>query len=128
MGGAGVCVPRTMDSATRCVSVSFRIGTDRTRNDRRSIRTGRVIMSAAYGPPGCEATDDLEATDDTEDLEDTDDTDDLEATGDTAYDSEASRPPATPHTTARPRGHRRHRIRQRGLEATGDTAYDQPGP
>ena len=67
MGGAGVCVPRIMDSATRCVSVSFRIGTDRTRNDRRSIRTGRVIMSAAYGPPGCE---DLEATDDSEAIED----------------------------------------------------------
>ena len=82
MGGAGVCVPRIMDSASQCVSVSFRIGTDRTRNDRRSIRTGRVIMSAAYD------TEDLEAT---EDLEDTDDTDRPSRTATTA-------------TTARPRG------------------------
>jgi hypothetical protein len=52
MGGAGVCVPRIMDSASRCVSVSFRIGIDRTRNDRRSIRTGRVIMSTVYDRPG----------------------------------------------------------------------------
>ena len=48
MGGAGVCVPRIMDSASRCVSGSFRIGIERTRNDRRSIRTGRVMMSTAY--------------------------------------------------------------------------------
>ena len=75
MGGAGVCVPRIMDSATRCVSVSFRIGTDRTRNDRRSIRTGRVIMSPAYGQPGLEATDDLEAIEELGDTDDTDDTD-----------------------------------------------------
>ena len=81
MGGAGVCVPRIIDSATRCVSVSFRTGTDRARNDRRSIRTGRVIMSAAYGQPGC---DDLE---DAGDLAyDQPGCDDLEDAGDLAYD------------------------------------------